>query len=70
MGEVQQSIGVGARLGRWLERNRGLVVVTVVLPLSLVFGVLVWCKRALHRYMAAGPEHHQRRVALVQKQVS
>ncbi|XP_047738104.1 delta(24)-sterol reductase [Hyalella azteca] len=54
---------------RWLEKNRGIIVVLVVLPLSVVFSAYVRLRQAALRWLAAGPQLHDSRVIKIQAQV-
>ncbi|KAG0710776.1 Delta(24)-sterol reductase [Chionoecetes opilio] len=57
------------RAGRWLEDHRGLVVVVVVLPLSLLFHLIMELRLWAIRKFVSAPERHEERVREVQKQV-
>lgn len=54
---------------RFLEENRGLVVLFVCLPASFIFDILlkVWSRAT--RFFSAGPESHHSRVKGIQSKV-
>ncbi|ODN03240.1 Delta(24)-sterol reductase [Orchesella cincta] len=55
---------------RWLEDNRGLVVLFFCLPASFVFDLILRFKVWVQRSLSNVPETHQQRVAEIQKQVA
>ncbi|CAL8078831.1 unnamed protein product [Orchesella dallaii] len=55
---------------RWLEDNRGLVVLFFCLPASFIFDLVLRFKVWLQRSLSNVPETHQQRVAEIQKQVA
>ncbi|KAK4299706.1 hypothetical protein Pmani_028040 [Petrolisthes manimaculis] len=57
------------RIFRWMDDNRGFIVVVVVLPLSLVFGLFMKLRHWLIRKFVSAPEKHDERVRAVQSQV-
>ena len=57
------------RVGRWLEEHRGVIVVLVVLPLSLIFHFLMELRHWIFRKYVSAPEKHDERVRNIQKQV-
>lgn len=61
--------GLRQRVARWLEDHRGLVVVVVVLPLSLLFHFFMQFRLWLVRTLVSAPEKHDERVRQIQKQV-
>lgn len=62
-------VGLRQRVARWLEDHRGLVVVVVVLPLSLLFHFFMQFRLWLVRTLVSAPEKHDQRVRQIQKQV-
>lgn len=61
--------GLRQKIARWLEDHRGLVVVVVVLPLSLLFHFFMQFRQWLVRTLVSAPEKHDERVRQIQKQV-
>ena len=54
---------------RWLENNRGIIVLFIVLPLSLVFSALTKFRQWILRNLYSAPQKHDERVAKIQAQV-
>jgi len=54
---------------RWLEDNRGLVVVFFCLPASYVFNLLLTVRNWVVRRLSSGPEDHFKRVREIQSKV-
>ena len=54
---------------RWLENHRGIIVVLLVLPLSLVFGAFIRLRQWIMKCLYSAPQKHDERVANIQKQV-
>ena len=54
---------------RWLERNRGLVVLLFCLPASFIFDIALRAKIWLERKLTLTPGTHEERVAQIQAQV-
>ncbi|KAG7160565.1 Delta(24)-sterol reductase-like 1 [Homarus americanus] len=50
------------RIARWMEDHRGLIVVLVVLPLSLIFDALIQLRLWIIRKFISAPEKHDERV--------
>ncbi|XP_042237263.1 delta(24)-sterol reductase-like isoform X3 [Homarus americanus] len=57
------------RIARWMEDHRGLIVVLVVLPLSLIFDALIQLRLWIIRKFISAPEKHDERVRTIQSQV-
>jgi len=57
------------KLVRWLEDNRGLVVLLFCLPASFIFDLVLKVRKWVLRRMSAGPEFHDKRVKEIQAKV-
>lgn len=62
-------VGLKQRIARWMEDHRGLIVVLVVLPLSLVFDALMQFRHWVFRKFISAPEKHDERVRAIQNKV-
>lgn len=66
---MSSKVGLKQRIAQWMEDHRGLIVVLVVLPLSLIFDTLMKLRHwILHKFIYA-PEKHDDRVRTIQNQV-
>ncbi|XP_071529727.1 delta(24)-sterol reductase-like [Panulirus ornatus] len=66
---MSTKVGLERRIARWMEDHRGLIVVLVVLPLSLIFDALMKLRHWIFHKFISAPEKHEDRVRSVQKQV-
>ncbi|XP_042875627.1 delta(24)-sterol reductase-like [Penaeus japonicus] len=62
-------VGLKQRIARWMEDHRGLIVVLIVLPLSLIFDALMQFRHWVFRKFISAPEKHDERVRAIQKKV-
>uniref|UniRef100_A0A914UJW1 Delta(24)-sterol reductase n=1 Tax=Plectus sambesii TaxID=2011161 RepID=A0A914UJW1_9BILA len=71
---MTQEEGVAAKVKqravRWLEDNRGLVIVLFCLPASLIFDLAMRVRCWVRRTFFSAPEKHDDRVRVIQKSVS
>jgi delta24-sterol reductase len=61
--------GVKSKLVRWMEDNRGLIIVFFVLPASFIFDSVLRVHRWLTIKAGAGPQKHDDRVKKIQDHV-
>ncbi|KAL7645256.1 UNVERIFIED_CONTAM: hypothetical protein RMT77_003642 [Armadillidium vulgare] len=54
---------------RWLENNRGFIVVLIVLPLSFFFGLFFRLQKWFLRLLYSAPKKHDERVSHIQTKV-
>ncbi|KAF4524864.1 hypothetical protein B566_EDAN012820 [Ephemera danica] len=56
---------------RWMERNRGLIVVLFCLPASFLFDIILNIRNKINRtLMSGGPASHDKRVRTIQSKVN
>lgn len=58
-----------SKLVKFLEDNRTLIILIFCLPVSYIFNFLLHIRSKIHRKLFSGPQHHDKRVRNIQKQV-
>lgn len=66
---IGSETGWKQRAARWMEDHRGLIVVLVVLPLSLIFDAAIRLRQWFLRKFISSPDKHDDRVKDIQSQV-
>lgn len=54
---------------KWMEDNRGLVVIVFCLPASFIFDLGLRLKNWFYRAIASSPKYHNNRVNDIQRKV-
>lgn len=55
---------------RWMEDNRGLIVLLFCLPASFIFDVALQLRNWFYRTVLSAPQRHDERVRQIQSQVT
>ncbi|XP_064114469.1 delta(24)-sterol reductase-like isoform X2 [Macrobrachium nipponense] len=66
---MSQTISWKRQFARWMEDHRGLIIVLVVLPLSLIFDYFMKLRHWVFRKFVSAPEKHDERVQAIQNKI-